>query len=255
MKTGQKGFMFNQRMTNSVQNVNGVNQISTAAHKQLRRNLSDYMDILNFLLAAVRMPAKARAFVDAVIGASEAREGWFELNDYEMGERLPTRKQCCSADSIKKRSQRHRKPLINWQRESGVVLIEIELGGKSQDKEYPTRYQTDRLIDAWAEAVGLARQEMEWETNSKRAKKTAASMVAKKLIGSDIPKSRGNSRRTDDASMITTNIKSATTHMRKAFECALRTGHDVERIREEFRRKVDVALFQSRDSSSRQEGD
>jgi hypothetical protein len=237
--------MFKQRMTNHVQKVNGINQISTTSQKQLKRNLSDYTDILTLLLAEVEMPAKARPFVDAVLGASEAREGWFELNDFEMGKRFPTRKQYCGTDSIKKRSQRYRKPLEIWQIESGIELIEIQHGGKRQDEEYPTRYKTDKLLDAWAEAVNLAKQSVGWKVNPMKAKKNAARTVAKKLIGTHIFSSRGNMRRTDDVTELTRSMKSAATHMRKTFEYALRSGHNVESIREELNRKIDVAFYQA----------
>jgi len=210
---------------------------------QLKRDLSDYVDILNFLLVELGMPAKARSFVDALIGASEARTGWFDLNDYELGERLPSRGQTHRADSIQKRAQRYRKPLKIWQDESSIVMIEIQLGGKKQSEEYPTRYKTDMLLDTWADAVQLARGSADWETNLKKAKKDAARTVATKLVGANATTSRGNLRRTDTASLMVSNMKSSASYARKSMEYAVLTGHDPEIVQKELKRKIDIAYY------------
>src|SRR5262245_50206963 len=44
-------------------------------------------DALNYVLTAFGVPDKFRAFIDAIIGASEGSLDWFEATDFVIGQR------------------------------------------------------------------------------------------------------------------------------------------------------------------------
>lgn len=232
--------MLNQT-TKTSQNNSSHFMHGSSRDKELKRDFSAHTDILTFLLAEVGMPARSRPFVDALVGASlmsasKKKSGWFELKDYDLGKRLPSRNnnRHRKEDSIKKQAQRHRKPFEDWQIEAGIVLIEIEHGGEKDGVEYKTRYNVDKLLEVWAEAVRHAKQSNDWLTNPERARRKAVEAVAHKLVGTYVKCSRGNERRKDAASESIRYMKAAITSIRKSLENAKRSGldpkHTLEKI-------------------------
>jgi hypothetical protein len=230
--------MFEQRTKTNQKNLAHLTR-SSAPDKQLKRNLSTYTDILTFVLIEVDMPAQCRPFVDAVVGASEARSGWFECDDHELGKRLPSRNQegFRKYDSVKKQAQRYRRLFEDWQIEAGFELIEIEHGGKSRDKKYKSRYKADKLLSAWEEAALLVELSVDRDRNPDGAKTGAAKKVSHKLIGTPISRSRGNKRRTDDLSLSISYLNTAITYFRKSLVQAKRSGFDPAHTLEEIGNK------------------
>jgi hypothetical protein len=219
---------------------------SSGPNKNLQRDLSNHTDVLNFILAEVGMPAEYRPFLDAVLGASEARRGWIELSDYHLGQRLSARAENAKKASIEKRAQRGRSQLVKWQIEAGIELLIIEIGGRKRNEnlpkgyeDLPTRYQVDKLLDIWVEAVQLLERSIDRDRNPVRAKKSAAKKVAPKLKGSPVKSYRGSQRPTDADSERFRCQRAAVTFASKSLILTKRAGHDPKYMLDEIMSMLD----------------
>jgi hypothetical protein len=132
-------------------------------------------DAINYVLVAWGFPEKRRAFIDAVIGASNGSMDWFEATDFEIGHRArEVSSQGRSRQSIEKWTQREREETVTWQTDYARTLLETMPGGQANNVNYKSQYRARNLFNLAIETDRQARQSRDWERNRKRALRRAA---------------------------------------------------------------------------------
>lgn len=150
-------------------------------------NFSRTTDCVSRLLHCLGCPFQLRGFVDALIGVGEGNWlEWVEISDKQLGWRIRTDqpearrvsngdlirciddsekilkglkiKKRLTEDAVVKSVQRYRKRWVEWQKQIGIELIEVDPGGKKREKFFSTRYRFP--IGAYLEEI-LALAEME----------------------------------------------------------------------------------------------
>ncbi len=138
--------------------------------------LSQVTDTFNYLFGYIGLPLELRAYVLALIGASDGETDWFDCSDRDLAIRLlGDEADGKTVSALKKRVQRLRVKMRSWQREHGYNLVEIDIGygeyqrdgenkvvigadGKPEVAYHPSRYRMPILTHAantLREAYGL----------------------------------------------------------------------------------------------------
>lgn len=108
--------------------------------------LTQSFDAINFILSRASFPLNCRAFIDALIGTSRGRSSWFVATDPEIGKRmLGIAAEGKTEASIRKRVQRARKDMLDWQELSGVQMFLYMPGGKNWEGYHPSEYKLPLL--------------------------------------------------------------------------------------------------------------
>ncbi len=130
--------------------------------------LSQFADTFNYTFGCIGLPLELRAYVLALIGASDGETDWFDCSDRDLAIRLlGDEADGKTVSALKKRVQRLRAKMRSWQREHGYSLVEIDIGygeyqrdgenevvignnGKPEVTYHPSRYRLPILTQAVA---------------------------------------------------------------------------------------------------------
>ncbi|MEW6208733.1 MAG: hypothetical protein AB1631_10225 [Acidobacteriota bacterium] len=198
------------------------------------RLISESTDAINSILAAAGCPPSSRAFIDAVIGAAHSRltsdrlDEWFEASDLEIARgALVDRRDSMSVAALKKWTQRHRKALFDWQRQSGYTLIECAPGGQDEEKNnHPTRYLVP-VIAAAAETLVEARADSAWQRAPEKAMRQAAKIAVAGLPSTAAKRERFRRHRQDATAMLKRNTATIKSLFKKNLDIlARKAGFD-----------------------------
>jgi hypothetical protein len=143
--------------------------------KNVSENLSNLTNAITQILKAVGCPTGSRHFIDGLVSVSG---GSFEIqiSDKELADKVRTETVNVTKEAQEKWTQRHRKALEDWQKQSNITLVEVELGGKNwtQGSFFTTKYKLP--IQEYARKVIAAAQgdAEQWEKNRNKAIEEAA---------------------------------------------------------------------------------
>ena len=201
----------------------------TELESSSERTISQSLEAVTFILVRAKCPIEHRAYIDAVLGAADGRDDWFQASDLEIGKRmLGAETYVTSSAGLKKRVQRHRKSLTEWQEREGYGFIEADPGGKRDGAYHKTQYRVP-ILAAAADVLRKAQLDHHWTSRPAKALSNAAKTVLPSLKSHGFQKrDRFNRPRRDDAAIIGRNAKTIQTLFIKTFEIIRRNGGNPE---------------------------
>lgn len=128
--------------------------------------LSQFADTFNYLFGYIGLPLELRAYVMALIGASDGETDWFDCPDKDLAIRLlGDEADGKTVSALKKKVQRFRGKLRSWQIKHAYNLVETDTGygeykrgegnkiitkltGKPEIVYHPSRYRLPILTHA-----------------------------------------------------------------------------------------------------------
>lgn len=118
----------------------------TDAFQPLGRQISEILEVKNLLYGALQLPLDLRNFLDAVMAVSKGSIKWFEYPDLKLAAQLfgDPEEDGNSIGALKKRIQRLRKKLMEWQMKKNLRLVDVDPGhskyGRDQQGNVDTSY-------------------------------------------------------------------------------------------------------------------
>lgn len=213
--------------------------------------IAQVSDVFSYLFGRIGLPLELRAYVLALIGASEGRTDWFECSDRALAVRLiGDAADGKTPNALKKKIQRMRKKLNDWQQEHKFVLVETDIGfaeslrneigevitypdGSRELEYHPTRYRLPIL----PHATQILREAF---SNPNRI--GDVSLVAKRLIGllRDEPKVWDSAGRSDGVRQLRRLRSMGKTSIKKAIQLERIQGGNPRRLFKEVMKEVEA---------------
>ena len=117
------------------------------AFQPLGKQIGQILAVKNLLYGVLQLPLELRNFLDAVLAVSEGKSGWFECPDLKLAAQLlgDPEEDGHSNGSLKKRIQRLRKKLMEWQERKNYRLVDIDPGHSKYGRDLENNIDTSYL--------------------------------------------------------------------------------------------------------------